>query len=204
MEHELGPRRGSSQLPTRHTLAPRDPNQASQLMLSQTSGNPGTPEGLGVQPKFSNHHDEPYGPDLGQQPGRPAISSGGEHRQAPSERNFVKIVATSVSNRRGVWRLGGKTPLRIGCGREKENDMSSDNLRDREIAAASARRQALAHTLMVERFGRPQQDRTEAARDLGPDDSGGVDSAGRPDGRSDPRPPRRKYRGWTLASRRSQ
>jgi len=68
----------------------------------------------------------------------------------------------------------------------------------------ATRRQALAHTLMVERFGRPQQDRTEAARDSGPDDSGGINSAGRPDGRSDPRPPRRKYRGWTLASRRSQ
>ena len=135
--------------------------------------------------------------------GRPSPQRG-EHRQVPSGRNFVKIVATSVSNRRGVWRLGGKTPLRIGCGREKENDMSSDNLRDREIAAASARRQALAHTLMVERFGRPQQDRTEATKDSGPDDSGGINSAGRPDGRSDPRPPRRKYRGWTLASRRSQ
>jgi len=73
--------------------------------------------------------------------------------------------------------LRGEDALHIGCGREKENDMSSDNLRDREIAVASARRQALARTLMVERFGRAQQDRTEAARDSGPDDSGGIKMA---------------------------
>jgi len=72
MEHEFGPRRRGSQLPTRHTLAPSDPNQASQLMLSQTSGNPGTPEGLGVQPKVSIHHDEPYGARP-----RPAAGSAG-------------------------------------------------------------------------------------------------------------------------------
>jgi len=88
MEHELGPRRGSSQLPTRHTLTPSDPNQASQLMLSQTSGNPGTPEGLGVQPKFSIHHDQPYGARP-----RPAAGSAGHllGRRAPTSAERAEL-----------------------------------------------------------------------------------------------------------------
>jgi len=111
MEHELGPRRGSSQLPTRHTLAPSDPNQASQLMLSQTSGNPGTPEGLGVQPKFSNHHDEPYAPDLGQQPGRPAIPSA---RRAPTSAERAELRKNSCDfgvEPEGGLVLRGEDPL---------------------------------------------------------------------------------------------
>lgn len=76
--------------------------------------------------------------------------------------------------------------------------MSADHPADGDSAAAAARYRALTRMLTAERIGTTRSAAVEGDGDTEEAESARFEAAPRPGAR----PPRRKYRGWTLASRR--
>jgi len=79
----------------------------------------------------------------------------------------------------------------------------SSNYRSSGEVAAVARHQALVRTLTVERFGGGPAAISERVEDAREDEAIGAATPRNSVTKSYPQPVRRKYRGWSLASRRS-